>query len=351
MTPPTRTLLISLAIAAFALFASAPSVAQTCSLATPGACDGGDGLSLTLEGCRISDAPTGFDLEGNDFRCDDPGVFDIYTTGNILAGFNELDLVPHRLTIGTTGAFTPDPQTFIVSIGHDSILAKNNGDQFQGYDAITVPELRSTAGCTIVEVGDERVEDVGVGGVDKTIFRDLVVQMDAGATCVFDWQARLAVSRDPFLGASAFSGSSLQSQVVTGSGSKTVPIPVAAIQPQAVSKTMTASQDTDHAWNLTKSTNPAVLNLGDTCDPANDLSDAVSITVDWEILPGMPGMVTIVTNISATNPAHRTIRVEVNDKIYADSEATLLHELDCAPVDVPANSTQLVCTHVVDATR
>jgi len=316
-----------------------------CDLAAPELCDDGVGLQLTLEGCRISDAPDGFDLEANNFRCDG-AIPDIYVTGNIRPGFNELDLVPHRLTIGTTGAFEPDPQMYIVSIGHDSILSKPAG-QFQGYDAITVPTLRPTDGCEIVEVGPERVEDVGVGGVDQTIFRDLVITQEAGAECVLDWQARLAVSRDPFLGASAFTGSSLQSQVVTGSGSKTVPIPVAAILPQEIDKAMTATQDTDFAWNITKGPMPAKLDFGDTCDPGNDLEEEVSIRVDWEILPGMPGMVMIVTNISATNPANRSIRVDVSDEIF--SGATSLDVLDCDAVDVPANTTQLVCTHVIDA--
>jgi hypothetical protein len=114
---------------------------------------------------------------------------------------------------------------------------------------------------------------------------------------------------------------------------------------------MTATQDTDFTWNITKGPMPASLNFGDTCDPGNDLEEQVEIEVKWEILPGMPGMVMVVTNIYATNPAARTIRVDVSDEIFGNigNGDESLDDLNCNWVDVPPNTTWPVCTHVFDA--
>ena len=300
----------------FAVAGTAAMAEAACSLETPRDCNRGVGLSLTLEGCRISDAPDGFNLQGNNFRCDGAG-YDYYTTGNIRPGFNELDLVPHRLTIATTGSFTPNTQEYIVSIGHDSILNKSSVGSFKGYDLITIPTLRpESSGCAIVEVGDERVEDVGVGGVDKTIFRDLVIRQTKGGKCILDWQARLAVSAPPdFLGAGEFSGSSLQSQVVTGSGSKTVPIPVSSILPQSIRKTLQATLDASRTWNLTQGPQNATVDFGDSCATQRPLSQEITFRVEWKIVDTIPGQLNLLSTVYAKNPANRDVAVQIQDDV------------------------------------
>ena len=53
----------------------------------------------------------------------------------------------------------------------------------------------------------------------------------------------------------------------SGIGTKAVSINPKEVAPQALNKTMTATQDTDHSWNIIKSPSPASLSFTNTCDP------------------------------------------------------------------------------------
>lgn len=306
------------------------------------------GVSFTLEGCRQESLPAGYDIEGNNFLCDVGAGVDGYTTGNLGKGWNELDLVPWRVTTDAGNSAPPNQTyTIVFVVDHEDAGAP-------GYDVITVPTLNpslSDSSCSLA-YGPETLLSPGFQtGTDKSLYRTLTISQNRNTTCVIDGQARLAIGSHLFPGSSLHYNLGNEALGTGGIGNKDVSIPVKEIEPQSIAKTMTATQDTDFAWNITKGPNPATLNLGNTCDPANDLMEDVTIRVDWEILPGQPGMVTVITNISATNPAARTIQVAVTDEIFGDlgSGQVLLDTKACDPVNIPANTTQLVCTHTFNA--
>src|SRR3954451_23346571 len=94
-----------------------------------------DHVQVTIEGCRL---PAGATLpNGNgDFICADAN----YTTGNLGKNWNELDLVPHRLTTSTNIA-----QTYTVAVTADNIEAGKTG-----YDVVSAPVVNaalSTGTC------------------------------------------------------------------------------------------------------------------------------------------------------------------------------------------------------------
>lgn len=298
-------------------------------------------LQTTFEGCKgsVASFPAGADEEA-DFVCPDSE----YTTGNLGPGWNELDLVPHRLstTLGSQSDATPN-YTLNITADHEEAGTP-------GYDYISVPHVnvaKSHASC-FVSAGALLIKDPGIGGTDKSMYRTLSIHQNKGTTCVFDYVERLAV------GSSGFSGSSLHSNLTQedfstgGIGARDISIPVKPIQPQSIDKDMTATQGADHVWNVTKSATPASLTFADTCAAGTGARQAgVSITVEWQKLDASPsGDITVVTNIYATNPAHRSITVNVSDDIR--SGTTLLDNHVFAPTVVLANTANfLIGTHQI----
>src|SRR3954466_1254660 len=110
-------------------------------------------VSFTLEGCRL---PVGATLPSN-VICDDSQ----YTTGNLGKSWNELDLVPYRLTADSNGS----AQTYTMAVALDSEDAGH-----PGYDVISAPIVNvspstSAAGCQIVSVsGEKTMGTSGSGG-------------------------------------------------------------------------------------------------------------------------------------------------------------------------------------------
>jgi hypothetical protein len=321
-------------------------------------------IGLTIEGCKnggntaITPSGTLPNTDGR-FVCQDPaplgGNDNPYTTGNLGKDWSELDLVPHRLTVTNSGAAT----VYNVQIAADY----ENGPL--GYDVITDPEIIpsgdlngfSAAGCAVTSTLYATVANV-TGGAGKSIYRTLTITHPADSTCVVDFALRLAV------GASGFPGASLQSYKFESedfqTGKATISLPVNEIEPQTLSKDMTATQDTEFAWNITKEATPAKVNLGNTCDVKNANSAPVTIRVEWAILPGTPGMVKVVTNIYAKNPASRDITVNVSDTIFGNvGEGKVALGTDSSgAVVIPANTEKLVCfdgtttclySHAIDA--
>src|SRR4051794_4788944 len=134
-----------------------------------------DHVNFTLEGCRL---PVGATLPSS-VICDDSR----YTTGNLGKSWNELDLVPYRLTADSNGA----DQTYTMAVALD---AEDAGKP--GYDVISVPVLNlshstSAAACQLVSVSGQKIMSPGMGGIDKTRYRELTIQQSAGATCVYDY--------------------------------------------------------------------------------------------------------------------------------------------------------------------
>jgi hypothetical protein len=296
-------------------------------------------ITFTLEGCR-NDGSIVLPISGK-FVCPDAA----YTTGNLGKGWNELDLVPHRVTLSNgDGA-----QTYIFVVAGDY---KNNAATATGWDVIsdlTLNSAHSDASCPASPtMGAQTItpSGSGVGGADQTIYRTVTLTQAAGATCVYDYYQRLA------LGASGFSGSSLQSNLwnqslnSNGIGQKRIQLPVGEIAPQELSKTMTASQGSDHVWSVTKGPAPAAVSFGNTCDGrSGPFTMPISIKVEWHKDPADPtGPITVVTNVYATNPAARVVTVDLSDDIR--SGTTVLHTASAGPTDVPANTANfLLLTH------
>jgi hypothetical protein len=299
-------------------------------------------VSFTLEGCRGT-AGILPDSNGKFICHPDTGPGSLYTTGNLGGGWNELDLVPHRVT-ADAGNAAPSSQTYKIAIVADNFDAGH-----PGYDVISVPELNTTlssASCTAPTVGPQTVLSPGLGGIDQSIYRFLTITQPKNTVCVYDYFQRLALGSHLFPGSSLHSNLANQDLGTAGIGARDVSIPVKEIAPQSINKTMAASQGSDHIWTLTKGPAPATLTFENTCGgTTGDLQKSLSITVSWTKGAATPGgPITVITNIYATNPAHRTITVNVTDEIR--SGTTVLDTANSGDIDVPPNTANfLILTH------
>ena len=293
-------------------------------------------VNFTHEGCRNNGTITLPNGSG-DFICPDAA----YTTGNLGKGWNELDLVPYRLT-SSAGNAAPASQTFTIAVVLD-----NEDAGHPGYDvlsALTLNPPLSAPSCSAATSGTATVLTPGFGGIDKSLYRLITITQAKNTNCVYDYYGRLAVGSHLFPGASLHANLANENLTSAGIGSKEVSIPVKEITPQELSKDMSASQGRDHVWSITKTPSPARIDFGDTCSAGTPLSRTVAVTVAWERLPATPtGPITVVTHVYAINPASRALTVTVQDVIY--SGTTALDTVTSSPVVVPANTTQLVLTH------
>jgi hypothetical protein len=135
-----------------------------------------------------------------------------YTNANLGKNWNELDLVPYRLT--TSGAGN-------VTISAD--YQNNNG--YIGYDLISVPTLntaKSDRSCQ-VSAGPQTIQG-------SVISRSLTITQATGTTCVFDFYERLA--RGSYL----WPGASLHSYLSSGGS-----IPINVGKPAPIIATQAAS--------------------------------------------------------------------------------------------------------------
>ncbi|MBE9398758.1 hypothetical protein IOQ59_15975, partial [Pontibacterium sp. N1Y112] len=296
-------------------------------------------VNFTLEGCRLEKGDLVFP-GGNTAlipTCTEPG----WTTGNLGKNYAELDWVPHRVTLQNNNG----NQTY------SFLLVGDHFKNFLGWDKISVPvkSSLSDASCPELSVGPELIETAGsIGGVNDVIYRVATLTQPADTTCIYDYAQRLGI------GASQFSGSSLQSALLQtdfssgGIGERRIQLPVNEILPQELDKDMHAEQDVLNVWNLTKETSPVVHNFGDTCwiNP-EDFQKEVRVTIDWTVTPSLGG-IEITTNIKATNPSHRTVFVEIHDEIWGDPGTgdQLLDEIDSPLIKLEPNSNGMF-THSV----
>src|SRR4051794_30853753 len=100
-----------------------------------------DHVNFTLEGCRNDGSPPIVLPNGaGKFICPDSA----YTSGNLGKGWNELDLVPFRITADAGGA-APSTQTYAIAAALDNFDVGH-----PGYDVLTAPVLNtalSSASC------------------------------------------------------------------------------------------------------------------------------------------------------------------------------------------------------------
>ncbi|MDX6678349.1 MAG: trimeric autotransporter adhesin, partial [Solirubrobacteraceae bacterium] len=294
-----------------------------------------DHVNFRLEGCRL-DAGDTLPNGAGDFVCTD----DDYTTGNLGKNWNELDLVPHRLTASTGVA-----QTYTVAI-----TADNRDGGTPGYDVISIPVVNttlSTGTCSVTAVpadGAGALQTPGVGGTDTSIYRMLTITQSAGSTCVFDYYERLALGSSGYSGASLHSNLSNQEFGTAGIGARDVSIPVNEILPQGLDKTMTATTGSTTAWNITKDSSPTDLAF-ETCSGAGSAqAQDVTITINWTKSAVSASQVTLTSNITITNPAHRPISATVTDRMYSGTnQATQVGSTYTSPMTVvPASSSVTV---------
>ena len=166
--------------------------------------------SVTLEGCRL---PSGEVL--SDPRICPDGF---YTKGNLGKSWNELDLVPHRVTATGAGSFV------------GVIAADNEDDSRPGYDYMSKPVLnaRLSTGICSISSSDQKYATPGIGGTYVTLYRDVTLE-NTGAkdtVCVSDYYVRLALGSHLFPGASLHSNLANPDLSPGGVGARDVSIPV-----------------------------------------------------------------------------------------------------------------------------
>jgi hypothetical protein len=293
-----------------------------------------DSVAFTLEGCR-NDGSITFPVLGP-FICPDSA----YTTGNLGKGWNELDLVPHRL-FAKAGNSAPATQTYAMGVAADNLDAGH-----PGYDIMSPPVLNtalSDSSCTAAGFTGQQTLSPGVGGTDASIYRILTITQNKSTTCVYDWYERLAIGSHLYPGSSLHTDALNQNLGVSGIGARDVSIPVKEISPQELSKDMDATQGATVNWEVTKEGTPATVNFGDVCSPDAGSPQTASITVTWTKEPAVGGDITVTTHVYATNPASRPLFVDVVDTVYQGTQqVTTIDVFDSGQVTAPANSTTLV---------
>jgi hypothetical protein len=342
--PPRRRLTVGLiavlvglvGVLALSTAGSASFVRPDGKLAAAAALADPSGVSFTLEGCR-NDGSIALPNGNGDFICDDS----VYTTGNLGKGWNELDLVPFRLT-SDAGNSAPASQTFTVAVVLDNMDGGN-----PGYDVLSTLTLNtslSDAGCTAPTIGPQQTT-TGFGGIDQSLYRLVTITQAKNTTCIYDYYGRLALGSNLFPGASLHANLANGIPSSAGIGGKEVSIPVNEIAPQELTKDMSATQGSDHVWDIKKEPTPAKVSFADTCDNTSGANSAgVQIKITWTKEDASPsGDITVITHVYATNPAARVITVSLSDVIY--SGTTALHSTPAATTDVPANTQLLVLTH------
>lgn len=298
------------------------------------------GVQTTLEGCR-KDASFTFP-DGGPFICPDED----YTTGNLGKTWNELDLVPYRITL-QAGNSAPANQQYTLGVVLD-----NEDAGKPGYDILSAPVLnvgKSSASCVAAQSTQQTPLDPGIGGTDVSIYRLITVTQAKNTTCVYDYYGRLA------LGSHLFPGSSLHANLLAedlgtgGAGARDVSIPVKEIEPQEISKTMTAHQGAEQTWNISKGTEDT-LDFGNVCRSDAPASLPVQITVTWTKAEVIGGKVAVNIVLNAKNPAARTITIDLTDKLYkgSNNSGTLLGTYNEGPFDLAPGFNGMVAEFTVE---
>src|ERR1700686_220253 len=277
-------------------------------------------VSFSFQGCRNDGSitlPNPNPPYVGQYICPDAA----YTGGELGKGWNELDLVPYRLT-ATAGKKAANPEIYSVTIAAGYLTNSGNA----GYDIISAPTLNaslSDASCTVPSAGVQTIGPSvtqGQGGDQQTIFRNLTITQNASTQCVYDWYQRLAIGSHLNPGASLhsyFFDKSYQNDNYQGHNSD-VPIMLGSSAGFSVSKTMSAVQNTDHDWAVTK-TAPSQVMFPNVCS-VNQQPSPIQVTVSWQYLAADPFNISVSSNVSVSNNTHRPLNVSVTDNIYSGSD-------------------------------
>lgn len=291
------------------------------------------GVSYTLSGCN-NDGTITLPNGSGQYVCPDSA----YTTGNLGKNWNELDLVPYRVQL-TASSGAPSSQTYTFATMADDVSGTANGYDVVSAAVLNTDPAKSAGSCSAASVSAQ----LATAG-NASVYRLVTVTQAAGTTCTYDFYARLA------LGAHLYPGSSLHVNLAnetlgtSGIGNKALSINPGQILPQSISKDMSATQDSDHVWDIVKSPTSASVTFADTCDGTQSLTAPASVTITWTKQAANPsGPITVITHVYATNPAARVVTVDVTDVIYAGT--SVIDTASSGAVDVPANTQQLVLSH------
>jgi hypothetical protein len=292
--------------------------------------------------------------DGQGFICStlpqsDQDTKDFYS-GNAGKGWNEFDLVPFRLTL-SAGTAAPSTQTYSLAVVVDGAKT-GSGGQRTGFDRITEPSLNlalSDTGCSLDSVDATTPKTPGFNQTDYSLYRVITITQPKNTDCVIDWNGRLSIGSHLYPG-SSLHGSFANAAVTNSNQDRS--IPVNEIKPQSIEKDLSAVQDAAMNWDITKSPSPATIEFGNICNTGNtELTSNVDVTVTWTKLGSVPSdKVEVTTHVYATNPAHRSITVDVKDEV--SSGGTLLYTVNSNGNIVPANTTsQLILsdTRQIDA--
>ncbi len=295
--------------------------------------DGPTGVTFSLMGCNGSESLL---PASGPYVCPDAD----YSAGNQGKDWNELDLVPMRLS-ATAGASAPASQTYQVAT-----VAGFMDNGHPGFDYQSVPVLNtslSDASCTAAVASGIDTFSPGLNNADTSIFRVLSITQSAGSTCVYDYYQRLA------LGSSAYPGSSLHSDLgtvtmdgstVTGlasiPGVKTVPLPVNPSTAPSLGAGVSATQGQGYVWTVAKQPSASPLGIADTCNPEGR-SQSVDVTVSWQRQVIDQGQTVVVESVYAANSTGRTLIADATATLD-DATHTQVAQDSTGDVSVPANS-------------
>ena len=280
-------------------------------------------VSFSFQGCRNDGSitlPNANPPYAGQYICPDSA----YTGGELGKGWNELDLVPYRLTTTATRR-AQSPQTYTVTIAAGYLTNSGNA----GYDIISVPTLNaslSDASCSALSAGPQTIGPSvtqGQGGDKKTILRNLTIKQYARSNCVYDWYQRLAMGSHLNAGASLhsyFFDQGYENNNCHGHNSD-IPIMVGSSPAFSVSKTMNAVENTDHDWAVTK-TAPSQVMFPNVCS-LNQNSTPIQVTVSWQYLPADPYNISVSSTVAVSNNTHRPLNVSITDNIYSGSDQTI----------------------------
>ena len=184
-------------------------------------------------------------------------------------------LVPYRLTLGNSGNTA---ETFTVAIAADAMDAGA-----PGYDVMSAPEINAASsaasGCA-VSSGPQTTLSPGIGGIDQTIYR-LITGDDSGDTRRACW-ITTSGSRWGRICSRALRCTrtcSTRTSACRGSVRRIARSRSTRSARRSWTKTMTASQDQDVHWAISKDASPVNVNLND-CLACQDRA-AVSITINY----------------------------------------------------------------------
>ena len=263
----------------------------------------GTGINYTLEGCRASSAVYG---ANGPFVCPNAD----YTTGNLGSGWNELDVVPGRVTVAA-GNSSPGTYAFLVSVDRCSDNS-SPCTATPGYDRLSTLGLdnASTGTCGTATVGAETP-------FEDQLFRLVTISnQGANSNCIYNFYARLAFGSHGYPGASLHYHLKNDTHGTQGIGNRDISIPVKQIAPFVFKKTETATQGSSVVWSVNKNVTSSV-SFNDTC--ASTDGQAVSVQVSWtKTVTG--GDITVDGKITVGNNAHRPLGILVHDTLYAGSD-------------------------------